>query len=228
MQWKVQRYPPFQIAQPMTSHCLPDGRRQLQWHVTDSNRPQPLRQPPPTACLTASGAASAVPSLPLLRQPSSPHTRKSRVFGAHADVMSRSLTHRRARARARAREHRAPRDTLPEAPPRRPILVAVLCRANPMSPAQLPPAQSLQTPSCLKPPPPGSSSSFQRPAAPSREERKADLLVSPRNSKFNASSTLFETCISRPAQRDGTSEHRLNGCFGGKETAVRRCARGAM
>ena len=31
--------------------------------VTDSNRPQPLRQPPPTACLTASGAASEVPSL---------------------------------------------------------------------------------------------------------------------------------------------------------------------
>ena len=28
--------------------------------VTDSNRPQPLRQPPPTACLTASGAASEV------------------------------------------------------------------------------------------------------------------------------------------------------------------------
>ena len=33
--------------------------------VTDSNRPQPLRQPPPTACLTASGAASEVPSLPM-------------------------------------------------------------------------------------------------------------------------------------------------------------------
>ena len=31
--------------------------------VTDSNRPQPLGQPPPTACLTASGAASEVPSL---------------------------------------------------------------------------------------------------------------------------------------------------------------------
>ena len=33
--------------------------------VTDSNRPQPLWQPPPTACLTASGAASEAPSLPL-------------------------------------------------------------------------------------------------------------------------------------------------------------------
>ena len=33
-------------------------------HVTDSNRPQPLWQPPPTACLTASEAASA-----LLMQP---------------------------------------------------------------------------------------------------------------------------------------------------------------
>ena len=31
--------------------------------VTDNNRPQPLRQPPPTACLTASGAASGAPSL---------------------------------------------------------------------------------------------------------------------------------------------------------------------
>ena len=31
--------------------------------VTDSNRPQPLWQPPPTACLAASGAASEVPSL---------------------------------------------------------------------------------------------------------------------------------------------------------------------
>ena len=31
--------------------------------VTDSNRPQPLWQPPPTACLTASGTASEAPSL---------------------------------------------------------------------------------------------------------------------------------------------------------------------
>ena len=31
--------------------------------VTDSNRPQPLWQPPPTACPTASGAAPEVPSL---------------------------------------------------------------------------------------------------------------------------------------------------------------------
>ena len=31
--------------------------------VTDSNRPQPLWQPPPTACLTTAGAASEVPSL---------------------------------------------------------------------------------------------------------------------------------------------------------------------
>ena len=30
--------------------------------VTDSNRPQPLWQPPPTACPTASGAASEIPS----------------------------------------------------------------------------------------------------------------------------------------------------------------------
>ena len=31
--------------------------------VTDSNRPQPLWQPPPTAYRTASGAVSEVPSL---------------------------------------------------------------------------------------------------------------------------------------------------------------------
>ena len=31
--------------------------------VTDSNRPQPFWQPPPTACLTAAGAASEAPSL---------------------------------------------------------------------------------------------------------------------------------------------------------------------
>ena len=31
--------------------------------VTDSNRPQPLWQPPPIACLTASGIASEAPSL---------------------------------------------------------------------------------------------------------------------------------------------------------------------
>ena len=33
--------------------------------VTDSNRPQPLWQSPPTACLTASGTTSEVPSLPM-------------------------------------------------------------------------------------------------------------------------------------------------------------------
>ena len=33
--------------------------------ITDSNRLQPLWQPPPTACLTASGAASVVPSRPI-------------------------------------------------------------------------------------------------------------------------------------------------------------------
>ena len=31
--------------------------------ITDSNRPQPLWRTPPTACLTASGAASDAPSL---------------------------------------------------------------------------------------------------------------------------------------------------------------------
>ena len=39
--------------------------------VTDSNRPQPVWQPPPNARLTASGAASDVPSL-LMRPPPTP------------------------------------------------------------------------------------------------------------------------------------------------------------
>ena len=38
--------------------------------VTGSNDPQPLWQPPPSACLTASGAASKVP--PLLMHPWGP------------------------------------------------------------------------------------------------------------------------------------------------------------
>ena len=40
--------------------------------VTDSNRPQPLRQPPPTAYLTASEAASEVPSLRMHPCPAPP------------------------------------------------------------------------------------------------------------------------------------------------------------
>ena len=40
--------------------------------VTDSNRPQPPWQPPPTACLTASGAASEAPSLLLHPCPDPP------------------------------------------------------------------------------------------------------------------------------------------------------------
>ena len=39
--------------------------RQVPASMADSNRPQPLRQPPPTARLTASGAASEGPSLPM-------------------------------------------------------------------------------------------------------------------------------------------------------------------
>ena len=43
--------PPLQGAQPMPSHCPPDGKCQLQMaFVTDSNRPQPLWQPTSTAC----------------------------------------------------------------------------------------------------------------------------------------------------------------------------------
>ena len=50
--------------QPLPSRCL--FWRQVpasMAFVTASNRPQPLRKPPPTACLPASGAASDVPSL---------------------------------------------------------------------------------------------------------------------------------------------------------------------
>ena len=55
---------PLQGAQPMPSHRPPDGKCQLSMApVTDSNRPQPLRHPPPTACTTTPGAASEVPSL---------------------------------------------------------------------------------------------------------------------------------------------------------------------
>ena len=54
----------IQGAQPTPSHCPRDAKCQLQWHfVTDGNCPQPLWQPPPTACTTASGAASEGPSL---------------------------------------------------------------------------------------------------------------------------------------------------------------------
>ena len=67
MQWDGGRYPPappLQGAEPMPSHCLPDPQLPASMVcVTDSNRPQPLRQPPPTACQTASGAASEAPSL---------------------------------------------------------------------------------------------------------------------------------------------------------------------
>ena len=56
---------PPAYAQPLSpSRQMPAARA----FVTDSNRPQPLWQPPPTACLTAAGAASEVPSL-LMRPP---------------------------------------------------------------------------------------------------------------------------------------------------------------
>ena len=48
------------MAQPLSPHRQAPASRAF---VTDSNRPQPLWHPPPTACLTASGAASEVPSL---------------------------------------------------------------------------------------------------------------------------------------------------------------------
>ena len=50
--------PPLQGAQLMPSHYTASTAC-----VTDSNRPQPLWRAPPTADLTASGAASEAPSL---------------------------------------------------------------------------------------------------------------------------------------------------------------------
>ena len=70
MHWKGGRCPPppLQGAQRMPSHRPPDAKCQLQWHLQPTvTRPQPLWQPPPTACLTASGAASEAP--PLLMHP---------------------------------------------------------------------------------------------------------------------------------------------------------------
>ena len=52
--------------------------------VTDSNRPHPLWQPPPTACLTASRAASGAPALQVGPSPS----RAPRARGARARTPS--------------------------------------------------------------------------------------------------------------------------------------------
>ena len=59
-------------AKHMPSHGPPNSKCQLQMaFVTDSNRPQLLWQPPPTAYLTTFGAASEVPSL-LMHPPPPP------------------------------------------------------------------------------------------------------------------------------------------------------------
>ena len=59
MQWKGGGgTPPPPPAYPPPKHQVPASMA----FVPDSNRPQPLWQPPPTASLTASGAASEVPS----------------------------------------------------------------------------------------------------------------------------------------------------------------------
>ena len=62
MHWKGGRLPP-----PPSRLCPATApRRQVPASmaiITDSNRPQPLRQRPPTACLTASRVTSEVPSL---------------------------------------------------------------------------------------------------------------------------------------------------------------------
>ena len=65
MHWRVGGTPPLQSPSlcPATVPLMPSARLRMAF-VTDSNRPQPLWQPP-TACLTASGAASEAPSLPM-------------------------------------------------------------------------------------------------------------------------------------------------------------------
>ena len=57
------RYPPSRAPSLCPATVPLTASAGFQASVTDSNRPQPLRQPPPTACLSASGAASEVPSL---------------------------------------------------------------------------------------------------------------------------------------------------------------------
>ena len=64
-QWAAYRH--VELGMPPRRDALERGG------VTDSNRPQPLWQPPPTACLTASGAASEAP--PLLTHPPPPNHR---------------------------------------------------------------------------------------------------------------------------------------------------------
>ena len=62
--WEVPPPPP--PGRPAYAHPLSQCQPSIAF-ATDTNRPQPLGQPPPTACLTASGAASEVP--PLLMHP---------------------------------------------------------------------------------------------------------------------------------------------------------------
>ena len=65
--------------------------------VTDSNRPQPLWQPPPTACLTASGGTSEVPSL--LMHPCPCHF--GPLFGTSGPDHRHHSSHARTYTRAR-------------------------------------------------------------------------------------------------------------------------------
>ena len=79
MHWKGREVPPPPSGRPAYAQPLPP-RRQVPPSmacVTDSNRPQPLRQPPPTACATAPGAASEAPSL-LMHPCSAPPFRAAR------------------------------------------------------------------------------------------------------------------------------------------------------
>ena len=65
MHWKGRGTPPPPRGRPIYAQPLPPSRQvpASMAFITDSYRPQPLWQPPPTASPTASGAASEVPSL---------------------------------------------------------------------------------------------------------------------------------------------------------------------
>ena len=69
MHWKGGKVPPPPCRAPSLCPAIVSltASASFMAFVTDSNRPQPLWQPPPTACLAASGFTSRVPCL--LMQP---------------------------------------------------------------------------------------------------------------------------------------------------------------
>ena len=142
--------PPPPPAQPMPSHCPPDGKCPASMtFVTDSNRPQPLWQPPPTACLTASGAASEAPSL--LMHPS------GGGGGARAGAWAVERAAGRRRRRLRTRAHAPVRPLLRAA-----VVMSLFCCVPALdlcrSPSEGPPGP-------VPPPPPAALSPASAPAS---------------------------------------------------------------